>query len=463
MRPFHPRLVAGTSNPVAGDFSAFTLKLDRDDGDQFLGDLTFKMPPGFTGNLRGSATARKLRSPPPRRTSAAPSRRARAARPRRRSARRTSPPDPASIRSTRSGKMYLAGPFKGAPLRWRRSRRRWPGPTTTASSSSGWRCTSIRSRPGLRRLRHGSLDHRRRPDPDALDPGQHRQAQFHDQPDQLRTRSRSTRRGSATRARSPTSAPTSRSSTARRCRSSRRCVDSWAAKEHERGQNPQLQFDLDTRQGDANIKSLSVTLSERLRDRPAPPRQHLLRERAGRKPVRRAHADRQGDARRRRCSTSRSPAPSTRSRARAACRGWPSSSTARSSSSRGPTRNGQRRPPEDHRAGRPRRPDRALPPDRLRRQTRLPGQHPHTLRQSAGGSVRYHGQNGKVTTQRVKIKTRCGKRHRRHKPHSGERNGRHGFKSPGLRPGFFLASRRGSRTPEMGGRERYPWYSRYCI
>ena len=28
-------------------------------------------------------------------------------------------------------------------------------------------------------------DHRRRPDPDALDPGQHRQAQLHDQPDQL--------------------------------------------------------------------------------------------------------------------------------------------------------------------------------------------------------------------------------------------------------------------------------------
>ena len=38
---------------VAGDFSAFTLKLDRDDGDQFLGDLNFKLPPGFTGNLRG--------------------------------------------------------------------------------------------------------------------------------------------------------------------------------------------------------------------------------------------------------------------------------------------------------------------------------------------------------------------------------------------------------------------------
>ncbi len=31
----------------------FHLKLDRDDGDQFLGDLNFRMPPGFTGDLRG--------------------------------------------------------------------------------------------------------------------------------------------------------------------------------------------------------------------------------------------------------------------------------------------------------------------------------------------------------------------------------------------------------------------------
>ena len=59
------------------------------------------------------------------------------------------------------------------------------------------------------------------------------------------------------------------------------------------------------------------------------------RERARRDPVRRAHADRQGDDRRRRCSTSRCAARPTRSRARAACRGSPSSSTARSTSSRG--------------------------------------------------------------------------------------------------------------------------------
>ena len=116
VRPFKPRLVAGTSNPVAGNFSSFTLKLDRDDGDQFLGDLNFKMPPGFTGDLRGisycpeasiAAAAQNLG-----RTEQA------------------NPSCPASsqIGTTNVaagpgshpfhavGKMYLSGPFKGAPL-----------------------------------------------------------------------------------------------------------------------------------------------------------------------------------------------------------------------------------------------------------------------------------------------------------------------------------------------------------
>jgi hypothetical protein len=116
VRPFSPRLVAGASNPVAGGFSAFHLKLDRDDGDQFLGDLNFKMPPGFTGSLRGisycpeasiAAAAQNLG----RTEQAAPS-------------------CPASSEVGTSnvaagpgghpfhayGKMYLAGPFKGSPL-----------------------------------------------------------------------------------------------------------------------------------------------------------------------------------------------------------------------------------------------------------------------------------------------------------------------------------------------------------
>jgi hypothetical protein len=116
IRPFNPRLVAGTSNPVSGDFSSFILKLDRDDGDQFLGDLTFRMPPGFTGDLRGigycpeaaiAVAAQNLG----RNEQAVPS-----------------CPADSQIGTTNVaagpgehpfhavGKMFLAGPFKGAPL-----------------------------------------------------------------------------------------------------------------------------------------------------------------------------------------------------------------------------------------------------------------------------------------------------------------------------------------------------------
>ena len=53
IRPFEPTLEAGTATPVAGAFSSFTLKLNREDGDQYLGKLNFTMPPGLTANLHG--------------------------------------------------------------------------------------------------------------------------------------------------------------------------------------------------------------------------------------------------------------------------------------------------------------------------------------------------------------------------------------------------------------------------
>lgn len=115
-RPFDPRLLAGTSIPTAGAFSSFTLKLDRDDGDQNLRDLNFTMPPGFTGSLRGisycpeAAIAHAAQSPG--------------------LSEQASPSCPATSAIGTSnvaagpgghpfhavGKIYMAGPFKGAPL-----------------------------------------------------------------------------------------------------------------------------------------------------------------------------------------------------------------------------------------------------------------------------------------------------------------------------------------------------------
>jgi hypothetical protein len=116
VRPFRPRLAAGTTNPLAGAFSDFHLKLDRDDGDQFLGDLRFAMPPGFTGDIGGIPYC------PEEAIAAAASRSG--------GEENASPscPIPSQIGTTNVaagpgthpfhalGRMFFAGPFQGAPL-----------------------------------------------------------------------------------------------------------------------------------------------------------------------------------------------------------------------------------------------------------------------------------------------------------------------------------------------------------
>jgi hypothetical protein len=116
IRPFHPRLAAGTATPIAGAFSQFILRLDRDDGDQFLGDLNFTMPPGLTGSLRGITYCPEA------------SIMAAANKPGLTERQVPSCPASSEIGTTNVaagpgshpfhavGRMYLAGPFKGAPL-----------------------------------------------------------------------------------------------------------------------------------------------------------------------------------------------------------------------------------------------------------------------------------------------------------------------------------------------------------
>ncbi len=116
IRPFEPTLEAGTATPVAGAFSSFSLKLNREDGDQYLGKLNFTMPPGLTANLHGvtycpesdilraAETLGKVEQAEP------------------------SCPAPSEIGTSNVsagpgshpfhavGKIYMAGPFQGAPL-----------------------------------------------------------------------------------------------------------------------------------------------------------------------------------------------------------------------------------------------------------------------------------------------------------------------------------------------------------
>jgi len=116
VRPFSPSLLAGTSNPAAGTFSDFTLKLDREDGDQFLGKLNFTMPPGLTANLHGitycpEAAIAAAANTPGLTEEEHPSCQASS-----QIGTTNVAAGPGSHPFHAVGKMYLAGPFKGAPL-----------------------------------------------------------------------------------------------------------------------------------------------------------------------------------------------------------------------------------------------------------------------------------------------------------------------------------------------------------
>lgn len=115
-RPFSPGLVAGMSNPVAGAFSTFSLRLAREDGDQYLRDLNFTLPDGLTGSLRGieycsdgaiqqaaQQLGRTEQAYPSCRTSSLIGTTNVAA-------------GPGGHPFHAEGRMYLAGPFRGAPL-----------------------------------------------------------------------------------------------------------------------------------------------------------------------------------------------------------------------------------------------------------------------------------------------------------------------------------------------------------
>ncbi len=51
--PFAPQLSAGTENPNAGSYSPLVLRIARNDGEQEITGFSTQLPPGLTGNLSG--------------------------------------------------------------------------------------------------------------------------------------------------------------------------------------------------------------------------------------------------------------------------------------------------------------------------------------------------------------------------------------------------------------------------
>ncbi len=103
--PFNPSLTAGTTSIQAGGFSPFTMTMSREDGQQNLQSVSLKMPPGLSGLLTGVELCGEAQA----------------------NAGTCGPNsligetivsvgignDPFSVKG---GKVYLTGPYKGAPF-----------------------------------------------------------------------------------------------------------------------------------------------------------------------------------------------------------------------------------------------------------------------------------------------------------------------------------------------------------
>jgi hypothetical protein len=114
--PFKPQVISGTQNDAAGSYSPFYLRLLRGDGEQELVKFSTILPPGLTGNLSGVAKCSDGAIE--------------AARGKTGAQEQAEPSCPASSEightlvgagvgktlAQNPGKIYLAGPYHGAPL-----------------------------------------------------------------------------------------------------------------------------------------------------------------------------------------------------------------------------------------------------------------------------------------------------------------------------------------------------------
>jgi uncharacterized repeat protein (TIGR01451 family) len=116
-RPFAPSFTAGSTNPTAGAHSQFTLRLTREDGQQEFSGVKVTTPPGFAATLKGVAIC----SDGALSAAASKTGKEELANP--------SCPGSSQVGTTtigagsgpspfylKTGKVYLSGPYKGAPL-----------------------------------------------------------------------------------------------------------------------------------------------------------------------------------------------------------------------------------------------------------------------------------------------------------------------------------------------------------
>jgi len=114
--PFNPQVVAGTNDNVAGGYSPLYLRIERKDGEQEITGFATQLPPGLTGNLSGIAECGEAEIAAARGQTGVQA--------------ETEPACPAgseighsiaeagvgSVLVQTPGKIYLGGPYEGAPF-----------------------------------------------------------------------------------------------------------------------------------------------------------------------------------------------------------------------------------------------------------------------------------------------------------------------------------------------------------
>jgi hypothetical protein len=114
--PFHPQVISGTNNNAGGSYSPFYLRILREDGEQELTRFSTTLPPGLTGDLSGIPFCPEADIGASKNVSGAQE--------------ETEPSCPqaseightiveagvGAVLAQTPGKIYLAGPYHGAPL-----------------------------------------------------------------------------------------------------------------------------------------------------------------------------------------------------------------------------------------------------------------------------------------------------------------------------------------------------------
>jgi hypothetical protein len=114
--PFHPQALAGTTNNAAGTYSPFYVRLDREDGEQELTRFSTTMPSGLTGNLTGIPFCPEAAIQAARERSGAQEENAPSCPAASQVGHTTVGAGVGTVLAQTSGRVYLAGPYHGAPL-----------------------------------------------------------------------------------------------------------------------------------------------------------------------------------------------------------------------------------------------------------------------------------------------------------------------------------------------------------